>query len=129
MLLRLSPCSVVIDSNIWTLLVAPELANLEGAEEEDPELLTDSQSWLDGGSEHELQEDTQAGPKRRARQLTEEDLPVNDYVSEGTTPWGALAMGWGALATALGYLGHGPRVSSLCSLGWPVHALGVSPCS
>lgn len=23
------------------------------------------------------------GPKRRARQLTEEDLPVNDYVSVG----------------------------------------------
>ncbi|XP_063279533.1 tenomodulin [Prinia subflava] len=66
-----------------TPIAAPELANLEGAEEEDPELLTDNQSWLDGGSEHELEKDTQAGPKRRARQLTEEDLPVNDYSENG----------------------------------------------
>lgn len=58
---------------------APELANLEGAEE-DPELLIDNQSWLDGGSEHELEKDMQAGPKRRARQLTKEDLPINDYL-------------------------------------------------
>ncbi|NXP41297.1 TNMD protein, partial [Leiothrix lutea] len=67
-----------------TPIAAPELANLEGAEEEeeDPELL-DDQSWLDGGSDHGLGKDRQAGPKRRARQLTEEDLPVNDYVSEG----------------------------------------------
>ncbi|NXE68957.1 TNMD protein, partial [Calcarius ornatus] len=52
-----------------TPIAAPELANLEGAEEEEPELQVDSQSWLDGGKEHELEEDTQAGPKRRARQL------------------------------------------------------------
>ncbi|NXR56963.1 TNMD protein, partial [Hippolais icterina] len=66
-----------------TPIAAPELANLKGAEEEDPERLIDNQSWLDGESEHELDKDRQAGPKRRARQLTEEDLPVNDYVSEG----------------------------------------------
>uniref|UniRef100_A0A8C3V1G7 Tenomodulin n=1 Tax=Catharus ustulatus TaxID=91951 RepID=A0A8C3V1G7_CATUS len=84
LLLHLSPCSVVIDSNIWTLPAAPELANLEGAEEAaDPGLLMDSQGWLDGGSEQELQKDTQGGPKRRARQLTEEDLPVNDYSENG----------------------------------------------
>ncbi|TRZ07814.1 hypothetical protein HGM15179_019290, partial [Zosterops borbonicus] len=63
--------------NIWTLPVSPELTNLEEAEE-DPELLIDNQSWLDRGSEHEL-EDTQVGPKRWARQLTEEDLPVSNY--------------------------------------------------
>lgn len=78
---------MVVDSDIWTLPVAPELANLEGAEEEEPELQMDSQSWLDGGKEHELEEDTRAGPKRRARQLTEEELPVNDYVSERIPPW------------------------------------------
>ncbi|NXK65200.1 TNMD protein, partial [Sylvietta virens] len=66
-----------------TPIAAPEMANLEGAEEEAPELLVDNQSWLDGGSEHELEKDTQAGPKRRARQLTEEDLPVNDYSENG----------------------------------------------
>ncbi|NXR36054.1 TNMD protein, partial [Zosterops hypoxanthus] len=48
--------------------------------EEDPELLIDNQRWLDRGSEHEL-EDTQVGPKRWARQLTEEDLPVSNYSS------------------------------------------------
>lgn len=77
---------MVTDNSIWTLPVAPELANLEGAEEEAPEVLLDSQSWLDGGNKQELEKDTQAGPRRRARQLTEEDLPINDYVSEGTPP-------------------------------------------
>ncbi|XP_030353763.1 tenomodulin isoform X4 [Strigops habroptila] len=66
-----------------TPIAAPELANLEGAEEEDPELLIDNQSWLDGGSEHEVEKDAQPGPKRRSRQLTEEDLPVNDYSENG----------------------------------------------
>ncbi|NWY64958.1 TNMD protein, partial [Erithacus rubecula] len=65
-----------------TPIAAPELANLEGAEE-DPGLLIDNQSWLDGGNEQELEKDTQGGPRRRARQLTEEDLPINDYVSGG----------------------------------------------
>ncbi|NXC89994.1 TNMD protein, partial [Cercotrichas coryphoeus] len=55
-----------------TPIAAPELANLEGAEEEeDPGLLIDKQSWLDGGNEQELEKDTQGGPRRRARQLTE----------------------------------------------------------
>ncbi|KAM6061261.1 LOW QUALITY PROTEIN: tenomodulin [Chlamydotis macqueenii] len=66
-----------------TPIAAPELANLERAEEEDPELLIDNQSWLDGGSKHEVEKDEQPGPKRRARQLTEEDLPVNDYSENG----------------------------------------------
>ncbi|NXV38862.1 TNMD protein, partial [Rissa tridactyla] len=66
-----------------TPIAAPELADLEGAEEEDPELLVDNQSWLDGGSEHKVEKDAQLGPKRRARQLTEEDLPVNDYSENG----------------------------------------------
>lgn len=84
-------------SDVWALPLAPELANLEGAEEEDPELLVDNQSWLDAGSEHDVEKDPQAGPKRRARQLTEEDLPINDYVSEGKC--------------TLGCPGSGPRVS------------------
>lgn len=105
-------CSLVGDSNVWALPIAPELADLEGAEEEDPELLVDNQSWLDGGSEHEVEKDAQLGPKRRARQLTEEDLPVNDYVSAGNH--------------TLGCPGHGPRVSWPCSLGCPGHAPGVS---
>lgn len=93
---------MVIHSNIWTLPVAPELANLEGAEEEDPELLIVNQSWLDAGSEHEEKQDTQAGPKRRARQLTEEDLPVNDYVSERITPGVPWPQPWATLAMASG---------------------------
>jgi len=80
---HLSPCSLAVDTNVWALPAAPELVSLEGAEEEDPELLVDDQSWLDRGSEHEVEKNAQPGPKRRARQLTEEDLPVNDYVSEG----------------------------------------------
>ncbi|XP_009330664.1 PREDICTED: tenomodulin [Pygoscelis adeliae] len=80
-----------------TPIAAPELADLEGAEEEDRELLVDNQSWLDGGSEYEVEKDAQPGPKRRARQLTEEDLPVNDYVSAGNH--------------TLGCPGHGPGVS------------------
>ncbi|NXE51289.1 TNMD protein, partial [Casuarius casuarius] len=65
-----------------TLIAAPELADLgEGAE--DAELLVNNQSWLDGGDEHEVGKDAQPGPKRRARQLTEEDLPVNDYTENG----------------------------------------------
>lgn len=43
----------------------------------------DNQSWLDGGGEQEVEKGAQPAPKRRARQLTEEDLPVNDYVSVG----------------------------------------------
>ncbi|KFQ99737.1 Tenomodulin, partial [Opisthocomus hoazin] len=66
-----------------TPIAAPELVSLEGAEEEDPELLVDDQSWLDRGSEHEVEKNAQPGPKRRARQLTEEDLPVNDYSENG----------------------------------------------
>ncbi|XP_061301505.1 tenomodulin isoform X2 [Pezoporus flaviventris] len=66
-----------------TPIAAPELANLEGAAEEDPELLVDNQRWLDGGSEHEVEKDAQPGPKRHARQLTEEDLPINDYSENG----------------------------------------------
>lgn len=109
LLLHLSPCSLV-DSNIWSLPVAPELADLEGTEEEDPELLMDNQSWLDGGSEHKVEKDAQPGPKRRARQLTEEDLPVNDYVSAGNH--------------TLGCPDHGPRVSWSYSWGIPAIFLG-----
>lgn len=93
---------MVLDSNIWTLPVAPELANLEGAEEEEAELLADSQSWLGGGSEQEQEQDRRAGPRRRARQLTEEELPVNDYVSEGVPPWAALATVLASSATVKG---------------------------
>lgn len=129
---------MVIGSNIWTLSIAPELANLEGEEEEDPELLIDNQSWLDGGSEHELGKDRQAGPKRRARQLTEEDLPVNDYVSKGIAPgvpwpcsqgvpalllempcacpWG-VSMLPGSSAPSLGCPDGPPRLSCPCSWG------------
>ncbi|KFP09806.1 Tenomodulin, partial [Egretta garzetta] len=66
-----------------TPIAAPELADLEGAEEENPELLVDNQTWLDGGSDREVGKDAQLGPKRQARQLTEEDLPVNDYSENG----------------------------------------------
>ncbi|XP_009578628.1 PREDICTED: tenomodulin, partial [Fulmarus glacialis] len=45
-----------------TPIAAPEPADLEGAEEDDPDLL-DNQSWLDGGSEHEAEKDAQPGPK------------------------------------------------------------------
>ncbi|XP_067160092.1 tenomodulin [Apteryx mantelli] len=65
-----------------TLIAAPELADL-GEGEDDTELLTNNQSWLDGENEHEVEKDAQPGPKRRARQLTEEDLPVNDYTENG----------------------------------------------
>ncbi|KFV70220.1 Tenomodulin, partial [Dryobates pubescens] len=65
-----------------TPIAAPELASPEGAEE-DLELLIGNQSWLDGQSEHEMEKDTQPGLKRQARQLTEEDLPVNDYSENG----------------------------------------------
>ncbi|KGL80957.1 Tenomodulin, partial [Tinamus guttatus] len=65
-----------------TLIAAPELASL-GEGEDGAELLADNQSWLDGDSERGVEKDARAGPKRRARQLTEEDLPVNDYVSAG----------------------------------------------
>lgn len=91
------PAPWLLTSNVWALPLAPELANLEGAEEEDPELLVDNQSWLDAGSEHDVEKDPQPGPKRRARQLTEEDLPINDYVSEGNC--------------TLGCPGNGPRMS------------------
>lgn len=96
---------MVIDSNVWTLPVAPELVSLEGGEGDDPEVLIDNQSWLD---EDEEKQDTQAGPKRRARQLTEEDLPVNDYVSEGITPGGPWPQPWATLATAPGCPGRAP---------------------
>ncbi|NXA52181.1 TNMD protein, partial [Nothocercus julius] len=63
-----------------TLIAAPELASLG---EDGAELLADNQSWLDGASERGEQKDARAGSKRRARQLTEEDLPVNDYTENG----------------------------------------------
>ncbi|XP_065585843.1 tenomodulin [Cyrtonyx montezumae] len=65
-----------------TPIAAPELAGLQGTDE-DTGLLTDDQSWLDGGNEHEMEKAALPGPKRRARQLTEEDLPVNDYTENG----------------------------------------------
>nr|XP_009683262.1 PREDICTED: tenomodulin [Struthio camelus australis] len=65
-----------------TLIAAPELADLREGEG-DTELLVNNQNWLDGGNEHEVEKDAQPGPKRRARQLTEEDLPVNDYTENG----------------------------------------------
>ncbi|XP_072192205.1 tenomodulin [Excalfactoria chinensis] len=65
-----------------TPIAAPELAGLEGTEEDDTGLLMDEQSWPDGGSERGT-EAALPGPKRRARQLTEEDLPVNDYTENG----------------------------------------------
>ncbi|XP_062440693.1 tenomodulin [Rhea pennata] len=61
---------------------SPELANL-GEGDDDTELLVNNQSWLDSGNEHKGEKDAQLGPKRRARQLTEEDLPVNDYTENG----------------------------------------------
>lgn len=134
-MLHLSPCSLTVD--VWALPVAPELADLEGTEEEDPELLVNNQSWLDGESEREVEKDAQPGPKRRARQLTEEDLPVNDYVSVGnhilgvswTWSWGVLALllgmscscFWGVLVMFPGWSGHAPGVSWLC----PSDALAV----
>lgn len=119
--MHLSPSSLVVDSNIWAFPVAPELANPEGVQEEDLELFVDSQSWLDGGTEQEMEKDTQPGPKRRARQLTEEDLPVNDYVSVGNHTLGVLVM-------LLGCPGHSPRVFWLYFWGVLVVLLGCPGC-
>ncbi|XP_028571332.2 tenomodulin [Podarcis muralis] len=73
-----------------TLLREPELLDFENEgqeeeEEEDP-ILRDKQDWARHQEEKEeqhLAKDARPSTKRQARQLTEEDFPVNDYSQNG----------------------------------------------
>uniref|UniRef100_A0A8D0L4J5 Tenomodulin n=1 Tax=Sphenodon punctatus TaxID=8508 RepID=A0A8D0L4J5_SPHPU len=66
-----------------TLITAPEFQNFEDGEEEDIPVLVSKRDWAEGQNEDHVDKDAKPGTKRQARQLTEEDLPVNDYTEVG----------------------------------------------
>lgn len=65
------------------LLLAPELRDFEDGGENAAQFLVNKRDWAERQNEHHGGKDARPGTKRQARQLAEEDLPVNDYVS----PW------------------------------------------
>uniref|UniRef100_A0A674JKA2 Tenomodulin n=1 Tax=Terrapene triunguis TaxID=2587831 RepID=A0A674JKA2_9SAUR len=66
-----------------TLITAPELHDFEDGGEDDVHFLVTKRDGAERQNEHHVDKDARPGTKRRARQLTEEDLPVNDYTENG----------------------------------------------
>ncbi|XP_062997807.1 tenomodulin isoform X2 [Elgaria multicarinata webbii] len=68
-----------------TLLREPELLDFGNGGKEEDRVPTSKQEWAEeqeGKGEHSAKEKV-PGTRRQARQLTEEDLPVNDYTENG----------------------------------------------
>ncbi|XP_053129553.1 tenomodulin [Hemicordylus capensis] len=70
-----------------TLLREPGLLDFENEGEEDDQRAVNEDAWDEAPEEeeeeHKLAKEAKAGTKRQTRQLTEEDLPVNDYTENG----------------------------------------------
>ncbi|XP_032628040.1 tenomodulin isoform X2 [Chelonoidis abingdonii] len=66
-----------------TLITAPELHDFEDGGEDNVHFLVTKRDGAERQNEHHVDKDERPGTKRRARQLTEEDLPVNDYTENG----------------------------------------------
>ncbi|XP_067404496.1 tenomodulin [Emydura macquarii macquarii] len=66
-----------------TLITAPELRDFEDGGENAAQFLVNKRDWAERQNEHHGGKDARPGTKRQARQLAEEDLPVNDYTENG----------------------------------------------
>ncbi|XP_061454452.1 tenomodulin [Rhineura floridana] len=66
-----------------TFLREPEFLDFENEGQEEDPILMHKQDWAGHGEEHHLAKEVRPGTKRQARQLTEQDLPVNDYAENG----------------------------------------------
>ncbi|XP_019376911.1 PREDICTED: tenomodulin isoform X2 [Gavialis gangeticus] len=66
-----------------TLITAPEFHDFDNGGEDDVQILVNKQDWDKEQNKHHVDKAARPGAKRQARQLTEEDLPVNDYSENG----------------------------------------------
>ncbi|XP_019392007.1 PREDICTED: tenomodulin isoform X1 [Crocodylus porosus] len=66
-----------------TLITAPEFHDFDNAGEDDVQIPVNKQDWDKEQNKHHVDKAARPGAKRQARQLTEEDLPVNDYSENG----------------------------------------------